>query len=195
MLVKFQSFVSGAMLHVGALVALWVLLVVASYGMAHWCFKKDIAWKKIIQWISVGMGIVLGAILALDFLPVRISAPLTKVIIPYLICAAALHSFLLAVDRYMRHKHSEGIIQTRLVVAVITVYVVSILLSLLVLKLNYLSVMTLSDIGVGYLTRIAIIGLLVLEILGGRCKDNQDFDDVPNGPEEEPSEELYTSRW
>ena len=195
MLVKLQGLMSDAMLNLGALVVVWVLLVVASYGITRWCLKKDIAWEKIIQWITIGIGIVFGAIAVLDFVPVRISAPLTKVIIPYLICAAALHSFLLAVDRYMRHKYSEGIIQTRLVVAVITVYVVSILLSLLVLKLNYLSVMTLSDIGVGYLTRIAIIGLLALEILGGRCKDNQDVDNVPNIPEEEPSEESYTSRW
>lgn len=194
MLVKIQGFMSEAMLHFGALVVLWVLLVAASYGVSHWCVKSELGWRKIIKWITVGMGIVCGGMIVLHFLPVSLGIPLTKVVIPYVVCAAALHGFLLAVDRYIRHKYADGMIQTRLVVAVITVYVVAISLALLVLKIPYASVMTLSDICIGYLTRIAIFGLLVLEILGGRCKESA----LPERSESDATEEpidSYSSRW
>lgn len=191
MLAKLQDFMGIAMLHSGALIVSWALLIIASYGMAHWCFKSEISWRKIITWISIAMALVLTVVMTLDFLPDEISDPFRKVIVPYLICSVVLHSFLLAVDKYMCHKYNERIIQTRLVVAVIAVYGLFLGAGCLVLKVGPGTFMTLTDIGVGYLTRIGIVGLLVFEVMGGRCNCKNT---IENNSESEESD-SYTSRW
>ena len=176
MLEKVTEFLGVAAMNLGAILFLWVLLVVSGYAVARWCIKQTVSWKRVVCWISAVMGVVFGSVALLYILPPTLTAPISKVLIPNLICAAALHALLLAVDRYMRHRYGEGIIPTRLVVAIIIIYVSAILWSLALLKLNYISLMNLSDITTGYLTRTAIIGLLVLEIVGGRCKDSQEDD-------------------
>jgi hypothetical protein len=171
---KVTDFLGVAAMNLGAVAVLWVLLTVSGYAIARWCIKQEISWQRVVRWISVAMAIVFGSVALLYILPPALTAPMTKVLVPNLICAAALHALLLAIDRYMRHRYGDGIIQTRLVVAIIVIYVVAILGSIALMKLNYLTIMQLSDIATGYLTRTAIMGLLALEILGGRCKDTQE---------------------
>ncbi len=170
---RIADFFGVAAMHLGAVAVLWLLLTISGFAIARWCIKQEISWQRVVRWISVGMAVVFGSVALLYILPAHMTAPLTQVLVPNLVCAAALHALLLAIDRYMLHRYGDGIIPTRLVVALVTVYTVALLWSLAVIKLNYLPVMELSSIAVGYLTRTAIMGLLALEILGGRCKDTQ----------------------
>lgn len=190
MIQKFTALAEAAAVNLGAIALLWALFIATGYVMARWCFEQPIAWQKIIKWVSIAMGIVFICTVLMYILPEYATIPLTKVFVPYLICAIALHSFLLAVDRYMRHRHGEGIIQTRLVVAIITIYVVAILASLGMLKLHVASLIELSDIAVGYLTRTSIVALLVLEVIGGRCKEKSEGADSAT-----TSTSSYSSRW
>lgn len=173
MIDKVIQFMGAAAVNLGAIALLWVLLVVSGYVIARWCIRQEVSWQRVVRWISLAMAIVFGAVAFLYALPVKITAPLTEVLVPNLVCAAALHALMLAVDRYMLHRYGEGIIPTRLVLAIIIIYVVAILGSVALIKINYLPLMHLSEIATGYLTRTAIVGLLVLEILGGRCKDTE----------------------
>lgn len=182
---RLSNFFELAALHLGAVAVLWVLLVLSGFVIAKWCIKQEISWQRVVRWISVAMALVFGAVAVLYLLPPEWTSPLTKVFVPNMIAAAALHALLLAIDRYMRHRHGEGIIQTRLVVAIIGVYTIAVLFSLVIIKLNYLTLMELSSIATGYLTRTAIVGLLAMEILGGRCKDSQT----------ESSSTYTSSRW
>ena len=173
MLEKVTQFMGAAALHLGAIALLWVLLIVSGYTIARWCIKQEISWQRVVRWISVAMGAVFIVVALLYALPLTITAPITQVLVPNLVCAAALHALLLAVDRYMLHRYGDGIIATRLVLGIIIIYIIAVLGSIALIKFNSLTVMHLSQIVTGYLTRTAIIGLLILEILGGRCKDSQ----------------------
>lgn len=176
MLEKVADFFGIAALYLAAVVLLWVLLIVSGYALTRWCVKYSIAWSSVVKWITGAMLIVFVSTVTLSLLPPHLAVPITKVIIPSLVCAAALHALLLSTDRYMRHKYGEGIMPTRLVVAIILVYTMMILGSVGLIKLDYLPVMKLFAITIGYLTRISIIGLLVLEIWSGRCKEQKDDD-------------------
>lgn len=174
-------------LHLGAIVFLWAFLVIAGFVITKWCMKKEISWRRVIRWISIIMSTVFALVVLMYLVPQRFSLPITKVLVPNLICAVVLHALLLSVDRYMRHRYSEGIIQTRLVLALITIYIFSILVSVGLIKIHYLPLMRFSDILIGYLTRIAVLGLLILEILAGRCKDRS--------IKEVEADDIYTQRW
>jgi hypothetical protein len=174
-------------LHLGAIAFLWLFLVVAGFVITRWCIKQEISWQGVIRWISIIMSIVFALVVLMYLLPQRFSVPITKVLVPNLICAIVLHALLLSVDRYMRHRYSEGIIQTRLVLAIITIYICSISASVGLIKIHYLTLMRFSDILIGYLTRIALLGLLILEVLAGRCKDRSTQEAITN--------DTYTQRW
>jgi hypothetical protein len=186
MVANLGAFAQAAATHLIALSILWGVLVASSYVMVHWCLKKNMEWVRAAQYISVAMGLVFLCVVALYLLPEAWTVPLTKVIVPRLVCAAVLHSLILAVDRYMRHRYADGIIPTRLVVSIIGIYAISLLGSFLLLKINNLLLIEISDIATDYLTKGAIVGLLFLEVIGGRCKDQ---------PDEGSGEVDYTKRW
>jgi len=172
-----------------ALGIIWAFLVGVSYVMLRWCFKQDIPWTKAVHWITGAMIVVLVGMGALYVLPLSITAPISQVIIPRLVCAMALHSMLLAIDRYMIHRYGEGIIPTRLVLSIILVYTVSILGAIALIKIQNKFLIDVAEIVVDYLTKGAIAGLLFLEIFGGRCKEKSS-DDASNG-----SSNSYSGRW
>jgi len=154
-----------------ALGVVWTLLVVTSWIMFKWCFKREISWTRAAHWITGVMGVVLVGMGIQYALPQTLTAPIAQVVIPHIVCAMALHGLLLAVDRYMRHRDGEGIISTRLVLSILLIYVFSILGAVGLIKIHTIFLTDVAEIVVDYLTTGAIVGLLVLEILGGRCKD------------------------
>lgn len=183
---KLGAFFQALATHLIALAVVWVLLVGVSYVMLRWCFQRQIPWVRAAHWITGAMGVVLGGMGVLYALPLSLTLPISTVIIPHGICAMALHSLLLAVDRYMRHRFGEGIIQTRLVLFIITIYAVTILGAIVLIKVNNSFLSTISSLVFDYLTRGAIMGLLVLEIWGGRCKEPSD---------ESTSGSFMSKRW
>lgn len=187
MIEKVSLFAGAAATRLGAIAVLWVVVIVAAYAMARWCIRQHIAWQKVVQWVSLAMGTVFIGTALLYIFPQEITVPVTRIFVPFLICAVALHSLLLSIDRYMRHKHSEGIIPTRLVVAIFIIYLLALLFALALAKVATLAALiNVSSIAVSYLTRIALVSLLVLEIFGGRCKDQSENDS---------STTDYTRRW
>lgn len=187
MMEKVSIFAGTAATRLGAIAVLWFVVVVAAYAMARWCIRQHVPWQKVVQWVSLAMGTVFISTAVLYFFPKEIIVPVTKIFVPYLICAAALHALLLGIDRYMRHKHGEGIIPTRLVVATFIVYLLALLFALALAKVTRLAALiNVSDIAVNYLTRIAILSLLALEVVGGRCKDQSEDDTMTKD---------YTRRW
>lgn len=174
-------------IYLGAVALLWFFLVIAGITIAKWCIKEELSWQRVVEWISAGMALFFFSVLIIDFLPQSIGLALTQVIIPNIMCAAALHALLLSVDRYMRHKYGQGIIQTRLVVVIMLIYIITGLFSVGIIKLQYPFFMRLSDIAVGYLTRTALVVLLILEILAGRCKEEEKNEVIAS--------DDYTGRW
>lgn len=180
----------AAAIHLSAVALLWVLLSIAGYAIARWCIKREIRWQKVVRWITAAMVLVFCSVLALYLIPERFTSSLTDVLVPNVVCAAALHALLLAVDRYMRHRFSEGIIPTRLVVAIILIYGLIGAASVTLIKLSFVPLIQVVDITIGYLTRIAVLGLLFVEILAGRCKDQKE----PSVDQPSP-DKLYEEPW
>lgn len=187
MIDKLKLVIEQSAIYLGAVALLWFFLSIAGFAITRWCIKQEISWHRVIKWISMGMVTIFCSVVVIDFLPQTIGLAITQVVVPNIMCAAALHALLLSVDRYMRHKYEQGIIQTRLVVAIMLIYIAAGLFSVAVIKLQYLFVMRLSDIAVGYLTRTALIALLILEILAGRCKEEEKNEIVAS--------DDYTGRW
>src|SRR3989338_8720882 len=99
MLEKVSHFFGPAVIHLGAVGVLWMVLVFAGYAIARLCIKQEVAWQKVVTWISTAMIIVFCGIVLLYLLPKSFTIPFASVVIPNLVCAVALHALLLSVDR------------------------------------------------------------------------------------------------
>ena len=152
---------------------MWGITIVGSYGLIHWGFNQNISFKKVIKWISMIIGAFGLLLIGLYFVPHAWQEILTNVIIVHLMCAVSLHLFLLSLDRFLKHRYNgQGMIATRLVVAIIMMYIISTITILVVLHLSSQFLLRIIAFNNTYIMRSALLSTLFLEIYGGRCKEH-----------------------
>lgn len=164
-----------------ALGMVWMLLVAVSWMLLRFCFNKEVSWASTARWISGSMVFMAVAMGSLYILPESLTDPINKVLVPCSICAIAIHSLLLVFDRYVRHKYGQGFVQTRLILLIVLVYVLAIVTAIGLIKIHNSFLIDVFYMTVDYLTKGAIVALLLLEVLSGRCKDqpqNSDRDSL-----------------
>ncbi|NBQ17706.1 hypothetical protein EBU24_05305 [bacterium] len=154
-----------------SLISIWAVTVASGYGLIRWGFSEQISLQKAGKWVTAIIGSFGLLLMLLCLLPTVFHELLTDLLLPRLMCAASLHLFLLSLDRFIRHRHGgQGMIATRLVVAIIMVYVVLLIGALIVLKTSSEFLLRIAQLNSTYLMRGALLSTLFLEIYGGRCK-------------------------
>lgn len=158
-----------------SLISIWVVVMAGGYGLIRWGFSEQISLQKAVKWVTVFIGSFGVLLIILCLLPIHFHEILTNLILPRLMCAASLHLFLLSLDRFIRHRRGgQGMMPTRLVVAIILVYVVSLIGALIVLKTSSEFLLRIAQLNSTYLMRGSLLSTLFLEIYGGRCKAHKD---------------------
>lgn len=164
--------------YIVSLCCIWSVAVIGSYGLIRWGFTIPISLKKTVKWLSIIIGAFGLFLIGLCIVPYHWESVLTNLIVPRLICAVSLHLFLLSLDRFIRHRHGgQGMIPTRLVVAIIMVYVVSVVAILAVLSTSSEFILRIAAFNSTYIMRGALLSTLFLEIYGGRCKEHKNSAD------------------
>lgn len=163
--------------HALSLCYIWSVAVIGSYGLISWGFNVSISFEKIIKWLSIIIGVFGLSLIGLSFFPENWQIIFTNLIVPRLICAFSLHLFLLSLDRFIKHRRSgKGMIPTRLVVAIIMVYIISTLEVLAVLGMSNEFALKIAAFNSIYIMRGSLLGSLFLEIYGGRCREHNQSD-------------------
>ena len=158
-----------------SLISIWAVAIAGGYGLIRWGFSQEISLQKAAKWVTAVTGSFGLLLILLCLLPAHFHEILTNLILPRLMCAASLHLFLLSLDRFIRHRRGgQGMMPTRLVVAIILVYVVSLIGALIVLKTSNEFLLGIAQLNSMYLMRGSLLSTLFLEIYGGRCKAHKD---------------------
>ncbi len=164
--------------HVLSLAYIWAICLIGSYSIIRWGFDETISFHKALRWVSGVIGTLVVLVGILYLLPLSWRIFIKDLFIPRLLCASALHLFLLSLDRFIRHrKGTQGMKPTRLVVAIFLVYLFS-MTGVLLITYGGLSefLCTISLLTSSYLVSGALLATLFLEIYGGRCKNHKNHE-------------------
>jgi hypothetical protein len=165
---KMINFLEQIALYASSLFLVWIFLVAISYGVIRWCIKQEMSIVRIVSWISGGVLALFFAFIIFHLFAYTLQIMLTTIVIKNTMCAFVLHLWFLAIDRFLKYRYGNGMIQTRLVTLIIAIYCFFLVLSLVLLHNQSTFLLKLFTLTVEYLTQIGLVTVLIFEIVTGR---------------------------